>query len=140
MAEWLVELQGHPAELGELADQFQSPRLNVRKEGERYYLRSTEDFGGLSDAGDVRARATELLFLLSGIANLYAGAGETVTPGVVLWERDDGTRDQFIELKPATVSVRSKVLLGIMHLMHGKPLGKLRHVTAPNFGQMAFYK
>jgi hypothetical protein len=111
MAEWLVELQGHPAELGELADQFQSPRLNVRKEGERYYLRSTEDFGGLSDAGDVRARATELLFLLSGIANLYAGAGETVTPGVVLWERDDGTRDQFIELKPATVSVRSKVLL-----------------------------
>jgi hypothetical protein len=106
MGEWLVELQGHPAELVELADLFRSPQLNVRKEGERYYLRSPEEFDGLSDAADIRARTTELLFLLSGIANLYAGAGETVTPGVVIWERDDGTRDQFIEHKPATMRVR----------------------------------
>lgn len=112
MAEWLVELQGHPAELGGLADQFQSPQLNVRKEDGRYYLRSPEDFDELSDANDVRARATELLFLLSGIANLYAGDGETVTPGVVIWERDDGTRDQFIELQPARVRVRTSVRLG----------------------------
>jgi hypothetical protein len=111
MAEWLVELQGHPAELGGLADQFLSPRLNVRKEGERYYLRSPEEFEGLSDAGDVRARATELLFLLSGIANLNAGAGETVTPGAVIWERDDGTRDQF-KLSRAEVRVRATVRLG----------------------------
>jgi hypothetical protein len=111
MAEWLVEVQGDPAELEELADQFESPRLNVRKEGESYYLRSPENFDSLSDASDVRARASELLFLLSGVANLYAGAGETVTPGVVIWEHDDGTRDQFIEMKTATVRIRSKVRL-----------------------------
>ena len=34
MAEWLVELQGDPADLEELADQFDSARLSVRKEGE----------------------------------------------------------------------------------------------------------
>jgi hypothetical protein len=96
MAEWLVEVQGDLADLEELADQFGSPRLSVRKEGESYYLRSSEDFDGLSDASDVRTRATDMLLLLSGVANLYAGAGETVTPGVVIWQRDDGTRDQFI--------------------------------------------
>jgi hypothetical protein len=111
MAEWLVEVQGDPADLEELADQFESPRLSVRKEGESYYLRSSKDFDGLSDASEVRTRATELLFLLSGVANLYAGAGETVTPGVVIWQRDDGTRDQFIALEEATIRVRSKALL-----------------------------
>ncbi len=111
MAEWLVELQGHPAELGELADQFRSPRLNVRKEDEHYYLRSPEEFDRLSDAGDVRARAEELLFLLSGIANLYAGAGETITPGTVIWERDDGTRDQFEQVDPLTLRVRVGVVI-----------------------------
>src|SRR5215207_4661893 len=112
MAEWLVELEGHPAELGGLADQFLSSRLKVHKEGERYYLRSPEEFEGLSDASDVLARATELLFLLSGIANLYAGAGETVTPGAVIWERDDGTHDQVIDLKPASLRVRATLRLG----------------------------
>jgi hypothetical protein len=111
MAEWLVEVQGDPADLEELADQFESPRLSVRKEGESYYLRSSEDFDGLSDASDVRTRATELLVLLSGVANLYAGAGETVTPGVVIWQRDDGTRDQFIALEEATIRVRSKAFI-----------------------------
>lgn len=110
MAEWLVEVQGDPADLEELADQFESPRLSVRKEGESYYLRSPADFDGLSDASDVRTRATELLLLLSGVANLYAGAGETVTPGVVIWQRDDGTRDQFV-LATSTIRVRSKVRL-----------------------------
>jgi hypothetical protein len=111
MAEWLVEVQGDPADLEELAGQFESPRLSVRKEGESYYLRSSADFDGLSDASDVRTRATELLLLLSGVANLYAGAGETVTPGVVLWQRDDGTQDQFVALGMATVRARSKALL-----------------------------
>jgi hypothetical protein len=108
MAEWLVEVQGDPADLEELADQFESPRLSVRKEGESYYLRSSEDFDGLSNASDVRTQATELLVLLSGVANLYAGAGETVTPGVVIWQRDDGTRDRF-QLGKATLRARSKV-------------------------------
>jgi hypothetical protein len=95
-----------------LADQFRLSRLNIRKEGERYYLRAPEEFDGLSDPGEVHARATELLFLLSGIANLYAGAGETVTPGrVVIWERDDGTRDQFVMVKSQTMRARAKVLL-----------------------------
>jgi len=112
MAEWLVELQGDPAELEELADLFRSPRLNVRKEGERYYLRAPEEFEGLLDPGEVHARATELLFLLSGIANLYAGAGETVTPGrAVIWERDDGTHDPFVMAKSQTMRARAKVLV-----------------------------
>ena len=111
MAEWLVELQGDPADLEELADLFESPRLSVRKEGESYYLRSSEDFDGLSDASQVRTQATELLLLLSGAANLYAGAGETVTPGVVIWQRDDGTQDPFIPMGVATVRARAKRLL-----------------------------
>jgi len=110
MAEWLVEVQGDPADLEELADQFESPRLSVRKEGESYYLRSSEDFDGLSNASAVRTQATELLLLLSGVANLYAGAGETVTPDVVIRQRDDGTRDRFV-LGTATVRARSKVPL-----------------------------
>jgi hypothetical protein len=118
MAEWLVEVQGDPADLEELAEQFESPRLSVRKEGESYYLRSSEDFDGLSDASEVRTQATELLLLLSGAANLYAGAGETVTPGVVIWQRDDGTQDKFIAMGAATVRARGKVLLGGTEAAH----------------------
>ena len=118
MAEWLVELQGDPADLEELADQFASPRLSVRKEGESYYLRSSEDFDGLSDASQVRTQARKLLPLLSGAANLYAGAGETVTPGVVIWQRDDGPPDQFIPMGVATVRARGKVLLGGTEAAH----------------------
>ena len=112
MAEWLVEVQGDPADLEELAEQFESPRLSVRKEGESYYLRSSEDFDGLSDASQVLTQATELLLLLSGAANLYAGVGETVTPRVVIWQRDDGPPDQFIPMGVATVRARGKRLLG----------------------------
>jgi hypothetical protein len=108
MGEWLVQLEGDPAELEELVDQFRSPELNVSKEGEAYYLRSSEDFGELTDAGEVRVRATELLLLLSGIANLYAGAGETVTPGHVILVRDDGMREVFAQVADA-VRVRSSV-------------------------------
>ena len=111
MAEWLVEVQGDQAELAELADQFNSARLSVRKEGESYYLRSSEEFEGLSDASVVRTKATELLLLLSGVANLHAGAGETVKPGVVIWQRDDGTPDQFIPMQTATIRARGKGLL-----------------------------
>jgi hypothetical protein len=62
-------------------------------------------------AAPKQPNSRELLLLLSGVANLYAGAGETVTPGVVVWQRDDGTRDQFIALEEATIRVRSKALL-----------------------------
>ena len=92
--------------------------LSVRKEGESYYLRSSEDFDGLSDANDVCTRATERLLLLSGAANLYAGAGETVTPRVVIWQRDDGPPDQFIPMGVATVRARGKGLLGGTEAAH----------------------
>src|SRR5215212_1837606 len=108
MAEWLVEVQGDQADLEELADQFESPRLSVRREDESYYLRSSEDFEGLSDHSVVRTKATELLLLLSGVASLYAGASETVKPGVVIWQRDDGTQDQFIPMHTAMIRARGK--------------------------------
>jgi hypothetical protein len=111
MAEWLVEVRGDRAALEELANQFNSARLSVRREYERYYLRSSEDFEGLSDASVVRTKATELLLLLSGVVNLYAGASETVKPGVVIWQRDDGTPDQFIPMQTATIQTRGKGLL-----------------------------
>jgi hypothetical protein len=111
MAEWLVEVQGDRAELEELANQFNSARLSVRREDESYYLRSSEDFEGLSDHSVVRTKATELLLLLSGVANLYAGASETVKPGVVIWQRDDGTQDQFIPMQTAMIRARGKGLL-----------------------------
>lgn len=111
MAEWLVEIRGDRAALEELANQFNSARLSVRREEERYYLRSSEDFEGLSDHSVVRTKATELLLLLSGVANLYAGASETVMPGVVTWQRDDGTPDQFIPMQTATIQARGKGLL-----------------------------
>ncbi len=111
MAEWLVALQGHPADLQELSDQFPSAALNVRREGERYFLRAPEKFEGLTEAGDVREQATELLFLLSGIANLYAGAGETVTPGAVIRQHDDGSRHLFSQAT-SRVRVRASVRIG----------------------------
>jgi hypothetical protein len=110
MAEWLIELEGYTSDLDELVDQFESPQLNVKKEGDRYYLKSPREFGAFTDASSVRARASELLFLLSGIANLYLGDRVSSAPDAVIRVNDDGTRDRF-EREPPRVPVRGKARL-----------------------------
>lgn len=112
MSEWLVRLQGSDADLQEMSDEFRSPELKVSKEEDGYFLRSTEDLGGLTDHHDVLEQATELLQLLTGIIKLRSGYSEAVRPdGYVIRINDDGTRNRFMDLQ-ATVRVRAKLTLG----------------------------
>jgi hypothetical protein len=97
MYEWMVRLEGSAADLQEFPYMFRSDRLNVRKEGGDYYLRSSE-FDALSDVDEVRARALELIPLMTGIVKLRAGYAEAVTADVVVKVNDDGTTQRFVLL------------------------------------------
>jgi hypothetical protein len=104
--EWMVRLKGSSADLQEFPYMFRSSdRLYVSEEGGHYYLRSS-DFDTLSDADEVRARAPELLPLMTGIVKLRAGYVEAVTADVVVKVNDDGTTQRF-PLLAATMRVRS---------------------------------
>jgi cupin superfamily acireductone dioxygenase involved in methionine salvage len=108
MPKWLVSLQGDSVDLQELADEFRSAHLSVRKEQDRYFLRSSEYFDALTSSEKVRARASELLPLLVGSIKLRTGYTEAITLGdLTIRVEDDGTHSQYTELE--TLRVRSKM-------------------------------
>jgi hypothetical protein len=110
MAQWLVRLQGHSADLQDFPDMFRSAQLNVKEEEGDYYLRSS-DFDVLPDAQEVREKASELLPLMTGIVKLHSGYSEAVTQDAMIKVEDDGTRIEFKQ-SSATIRARAKLTIG----------------------------
>jgi hypothetical protein len=119
MAEWLVSLKGDPIDLQELADEFRSLQLSVSKERGRYFLRSSQYFDALTDAENVRARASELLpLLLSGI-KLRGGHTEAVRLGALIIRVDeDGTHHQDVHLLDP-LRIRAKASISVSGTVDG---------------------
>jgi hypothetical protein len=107
MPKWLVSLQGDSVDLQELADEFRSAHLSVRKEQGRYFLRASQHFDALTRSDKVRDRATELLPLLVGTIKLRTGYAAAITLGdLTIRVEDDGTGSTYTHLE--TLRVRPK--------------------------------
>lgn len=91
MTEWLVRLIGEPVDLKALSGLFDSPDLSVREDEADYYLRSS-DFEVLTEADDVRLRASELVQRINGIASVSLGSFVAVSLDDVVRIGQDGKR------------------------------------------------
>lgn len=112
MAEWLVSLKGDPVDLQELADEFRSPQLSVKKVKEGYFLRSPQDFDTLTSTEDVRARASELLPLLVGSIKLRTGYTESIrVGGLVIRVEEDGRHHKYVHADTIRVRAKARVLV-----------------------------
>jgi hypothetical protein len=89
MTEWLVRLRGQRSDLEDLSEWLTSSDLNVRKEDDHFYLRCSE-FEPLTDADDVRGRATELLDIINGASMLRSGSYLPVELDTVAWIDEEG--------------------------------------------------
>ncbi len=112
MAKWLVSLQGDSVDLQELADEFRSPHLSVRKEQDGYFLRSSQYFDTLTDAEKVRARALELLPLLLGSIKLRAGSTESVRLGsLIIRVGEDGRHHKHVQVGALRIRTKLSILV-----------------------------
>jgi hypothetical protein len=106
VTEWLVKLQGHQPDLENLSEWLASPDLNVKKEGEYFYLRSSE-FAPLADADAVHHRAIELLEIVSGASTLRSRSYLPVELDTVAWTDEEG---KLRLLVGSSVTVKWRVL------------------------------
>ena len=89
MTEWQICLQGHQHDLDSLSELLDSPDLNVKKEGEYFYLRCSH-FDPLTDTEAVRERAIELLDIVNGVAKLRLENYLPVELAAVAWINEEG--------------------------------------------------
>jgi len=104
--EWLVRLQGHHSDLDNLAEWLTSPDLNVKKEGDHFYLRSSE-FSPLTDADAVRGRALALLDIVNGASKLRSGSYLPVELDTIAWTGEEG---KLRHLVGSSVTLKWRVL------------------------------
>lgn len=95
--EWMVYVAGDDFDLKELSKSLSLPELCLVKEGDQYYLKSTE-FSQLKNADEVRDKAEEILTLINGASKLALGTRKPLTTGVVLKIHDDGSREGFVSV------------------------------------------
>jgi hypothetical protein len=95
MADWLVELEGREIDLEALTGLLHSSHLNVFKEGDTYYLKSS-GFAPIDSADEVRERAREILQRASAAERIRCGSSLPVRLGDVFRIEPDGTRRAFV--------------------------------------------
>ena len=106
MTEWLIRLRGHQSDLEDLSEWLTLPNLNVKKEDDHFYLRSSE-FGPLTDADEVRGRATELLDIVNGASTLRSGSYLPVELDTIAWIDAEG---KLRHLVGSSVTAKWRVL------------------------------
>jgi len=106
MIEWLVRLKGHQFDLEYLSTAFDSPKWRVTEKEGCHYLQSS-DFDVLTDAGEVRLHAQNLLQFMNGAAKIQHGRYQPVEVDAVSQVNEDGTRHIFIAAV-GTIVARSR--------------------------------
>ena len=91
MTDWIVRLQGDAFDLEGLPDLFEGTSYRVFKEGEHYYLWSSE-FQNLADAYSVHERAVATLEVLNGAAAAILNNARPIDVGAVVHIDAEGTR------------------------------------------------
>ena len=97
MKEWQIELNGNEADLDLLCKIFTTRDLNVRKDGDSYYLVSS-DFNPPSDPIKIFEEVTPLIDIINGIAKLYYEKYQSVQIKLVSGVDDKGERTSYVLL------------------------------------------
>jgi len=109
---WEVQLVGDSTDLRTLADVLRERSMTVSEEGGEFILRSS-DFDGITNTGEVRSRATEIMTSLSGLSRLVLGAHRELSLGAVSMVDTGGRKHIYLAVEPAVA--RSSVSpIGIM--------------------------
>jgi hypothetical protein len=88
-----------------LSHSFNDPDMSISDTNGQFVLRSTQ-FEPLQTADAVRNKAQEIATAVSGTARLLLGTSQAIAVGAVFMVREDGRRNIFVSLSPATVRLR----------------------------------
>ncbi|MFH1893525.1 MAG: hypothetical protein ABIK83_12695 [Candidatus Zixiibacteriota bacterium] len=102
---WEVDVLGDQTDLRLLQKAFSSDEFYLSEENGKFVLWSRA-FEDLNDADAVRTRAAELVASLSGASRALLGAQQSLTVGGVTLVREDGTKNYFLVVEPATMRIR----------------------------------
>ncbi|MBU4143294.1 hypothetical protein KJ590_04870, partial [Patescibacteria group bacterium] len=101
---WEVDVLGDQTDLRLLQKAFSSDEFYLSEENGKFVLWSRA-FEDLNDADAVRTRAAELVASLSGASRALLGAQQSLTVGGVTLVREDGTKNYFLVVEPATMRI-----------------------------------
>lgn len=102
---WEVDIAGDLTDLRLLQKAFCSDDFSLTEKNGKFVLRATA-FDGMNDVDEVRAKAKELVTSLSGASRALLGAQKQLEVGGVTLIRPDGTKNHFVLVEPAAISVR----------------------------------
>jgi len=107
--EWEVEIIGDLADLRMLSEAMRGADTTIGERDGAFILHSTK-FDSLQDANDVRALAQEIVTSLSGLSRLILSTHRPIKVGHVAMVRDDGIKNVFMQLEPATIHLRASLV------------------------------
>ena len=110
--EWSVIITGDRYDLEYLCKCLDSPELCITQQGQDFILEST-DFNSLTDAKDVKNKASEILALVNGAAKLDLGVRKPLSVAHVVKVKDDGNREVFVEVSD-TIIMRDRVTVSVV--------------------------
>lgn len=106
---WQVQVIGEAADLDMLSASISGAGVSIVKRDKEYVLEA-EAFAELESAQAVTQEAEKILTALSGSARLVLGSHTSLSAGAVYRVKEDGSRDIFVSLKPATMRIRAMPL------------------------------
>jgi hypothetical protein len=101
--EWIVELSGDPSDLDELSKVFTTPELCIKKEGDKFLLRTT-NFESCASSVEIKKIASEILHDLTAGIKLSLDARKKLDIEGIVQIGDDGLRHHFIDLSATAVT------------------------------------
>lgn len=107
MAKWSVQISGDEFDIEDLPKWFKDPELQVVKESDGYYLKSTL-FESMTDATLVRTKACYLMELIVGSAKLFRPDIREIKLGSVTEKTPNGHKEHHV-LLASNINIRSKV-------------------------------
>jgi hypothetical protein len=118
--EWEVILRGPESILEELAHAFHQDENTIIRSTNGFVLRSSK-FVNVTDAADVRLKATPIVEALSGISRMLLQSEAPLGIASLVEIRPDGTRNIFVELEPAVL----RITAGLVSLQVTHPDGSI---------------
>ena len=102
---WKIQLVGDDFDLKELEKSLSSvDGFSITKEKDGYYL-SSHKFDSCNTKEEVKNKSVDILDILNGAKTLSIGGNKPITMGSIVKEKNDGTREVFVELSD-TINLR----------------------------------
>jgi hypothetical protein len=118
--EWEIILRGPESVLEELAHALDQDENTIIRAANGFVLRSSR-FLTVTDAAEVRLKATLIIDALSGISRMLLQSEAPLGIASIVEIRPDGTRNIFVELEPAVV----RITAGLVSLRVTHPDGSI---------------